>query len=120
MKQYFIYFKYQYFINCWTTYIGTERTSEEYLGTKKYTAVEDLKNSNLFSISGSEDDLIAEQEFSVEKTVGRKRTFNLTETSRGESCLETDLEEFKWQLVQIVLSKMMISLWYIKKQQGKQ
>lgn len=63
MKQYFIYFKYQYFINCWTTYIGTERPSIEYLGTKKYTAVEELKNSNLFSISGSEDDLIAEQEF---------------------------------------------------------
>lgn len=64
MKQYFIHFKYQYFINCWITYIGTESISEEYLGAKKYTAVKDLKKLNLFSISGSEDDLIAEQEFS--------------------------------------------------------
>lgn len=57
--------------------------------------------------------------FHVEKTVDRKRTFNLAETSRRESCLEDDLEEFKCQLVQIVLS-VMISLWYIKKQRGKQ
>lgn len=58
--------------------------------------------------------------FPVEKTVDRKRTFNLTETSRGGSFLEVDLEEFKWKLVQMVLSVMMISLWYMKKQQGKQ
>lgn len=58
--------------------------------------------------------------FPVEKTVDRKRTFNLTEKSRQELCLEADLEELEWQLVQIAVSVMMISLWYIKKQQGKQ